>query len=356
MVDEETVRLMNPGALRIHTPLQSALSVTEKEITPMSFVANEAAEDENYETLKREILSVKCLDADGNEATLCSGNQPLTFEAVCNASVEEGATVTFKVYREGDDPAQVEPIETMSAIVRQGRARFELDLETAGSIAGKVLGGVIGGETGARIGGAIGRNIGRGLDTLTGGRVRARFYIRADSAECEEVQSECVEVGEEPMGNIDDIWDHHTRTRIGFLHPDIRDSVVAFILDAQSREIYLRITADGHYRSFEEQETLYAQGRTTSGNIVTNVRGGHSWHNFGLAIDVVEIRNRQAIWENERRATIGRIGRSNGFAWGGDWTGFTDRPHFEMTFGFSTAQLRERREQGLMDNGFVRLD
>ena len=77
----------------------------------------------------------------------------------------------------------------MSAIVRQGRARFELDLETAGSIAGRMLGGLVGGEQGARTGEAFGGDIGRGLDTLV-----RRFLVRADSEGCEEVQSACVEV------------------------------------------------------------------------------------------------------------------------------------------------------------------
>jgi len=39
------------------------------------------------------------------------------------------------------------------------------------------------------------------------------------------------------------------------------------------------------YRSFEEQDKLYAQGRTERGNIVTNAKGGESMHNFGASID-----------------------------------------------------------------------
>lgn len=39
------------------------------------------------------------------------------------------------------------------------------------------------------------------------------------------------------------------------------------------------------YRSFEEQDALYAQGRTTPGDIVTNAKGGESAHNYGCATD-----------------------------------------------------------------------
>ncbi|GAA3318342.1 hypothetical protein GCM10020331_020730 [Ectobacillus funiculus] len=34
------------------------------------------------------------------------------------------------------------------------------------------------------------------------------------------------------------------------------------------------------------KNSLYAQGRTTSGSIVTNARGGQSNHNFGVAVDL----------------------------------------------------------------------
>jgi len=167
------------------------------------------------------------------------------------------------------------------------------------------------------------------------------------------------------LQNINNIWDHHTVSRIQNLHPAIINPSTAFILDAQSRGIYLRVTSG--YRSFAYQDNLFARGRTISGNIVTNARGGQSLHNFGLAIDVVEIRhstagNQVAIWTGRELADdlgarwdeIGAIGVAHGFEWGGDWIGFVDQPHFQMTFGHTTADLRERRSQGQVDDdGFV---
>lgn len=38
-------------------------------------------------------------------------------------------------------------------------------------------------------------------------------------------------------------------------------------------------------RTIEEQNALYAKGRTTAGPKVTNARGGESMHNYGLAVD-----------------------------------------------------------------------
>jgi len=98
------------------------------------------------------------------------------------------------------------------------------------------------------------------------------------------------------------------------------------------------------YRSIEEQNRLYAQGRTTPGNIVTNAKGGQSFHNYGCAVDFVFIKEgynaSQALWE-----TLGVIGKNQGFEWGGDWVGFTDRPHFEMKLGYTLKDF----QNGLVD-------
>jgi peptidoglycan L-alanyl-D-glutamate endopeptidase CwlK len=39
-------------------------------------------------------------------------------------------------------------------------------------------------------------------------------------------------------------------------------------------------------RTKEQQDALYAQGRTAPGRVVTDARPGFSWHNFGRAYDV----------------------------------------------------------------------
>ena len=41
------------------------------------------------------------------------------------------------------------------------------------------------------------------------------------------------------------------------------------------------------YRDPKEQDAKYAIGRTQPGKIITNARGGWSWHNWGLAMDFV---------------------------------------------------------------------
>ncbi len=96
-------------------------------------------------------------------------------------------------------------------------------------------------------------------------------------------------------------------------------------------------------RTIDEQNALYAQGRTAPGNIVTNARGGRSYHNFGLAIDIAPIVNGAV---NPREAPTARtvgIGIALGWEWGGNWTTIVDRPHFQMTGGRTLDQLNAGR-------------
>ena len=72
-------------------------------------------------------------------------------------------------------------------------------------------------------------------------------------------------------------------------------------------------------RSDEEQARLYAQGRTTPGEIVTWVK--HSKHQDGKAFDVT------APIEDLKR--LGKIGKRIGLIYGGDWTQ-KDYGHFEI--------------------------
>lgn len=102
----------------------------------------------------------------------------------------------------------------------------------------------------------------------------------------------------------------------------------------------IRITQG--FRSIEEQDKLYAQGRTTPGQIVTNAKGGESFHNYGVAVDVVFRKEGynapETLWQ-----TFGTVGKKHGFEWGGDWKTFKDRPHLQMTLGYSLKDFQEGR-------------
>jgi hypothetical protein len=107
------------------------------------------------------------------------------------------------------------------------------------------------------------------------------------------------------------------------LLPEVKEKMEKLIQICDIMDMPIRVTSG--FRSFEEQDRLYAQGRTTAGPIVTNARGGESDHNFGKAFDIVFRRTGyEGDWE-----FVGKIGKQLGLKWGGDWKGgFVDRPHF----------------------------
>jgi len=94
------------------------------------------------------------------------------------------------------------------------------------------------------------------------------------------------------------------------------------------------------FRDHAMQDHLFAQGRTRPGNIVTNARGGDSWHNWRLAFDIFQnIRGQE--WNNPRFfETAGKIWEEMGGEWGGSWTSFRDTPHFQYTFGATLSQMK----------------
>jgi hypothetical protein len=142
-----------------------------------------------------------------------------------------------------------------------------------------------------------------------------------------------------------DTWDTFTNVRISQLHPEVQGPAKRFINQTQLElGIMLRVTTG--FRTFAEQDALYEQGRSKKGSIVTHAKGGQSYHNYGLAIDVVEIKDRQAIWNTDWIA-ISKIGIRNGFEWGGNWLPpKEDKPHFQMPLGYSITALLELHKSG----------
>jgi D-alanyl-D-alanine carboxypeptidase/LysM domain len=103
-------------------------------------------------------------------------------------------------------------------------------------------------------------------------------------------------------------------------------------------------------RTWEEQDALFAQGRTAPGKIVTNARGGQSWHNFGLAFDIVVLDSLgKADWDTAHPgwSRAAAIGKSLGLEWGGDWSKFKDLPHFQRIGDLTLAVCRQLFPQGL---------
>lgn len=162
------------------------------------------------------------------------------------------------------------------------------------------------------------------------------------------------------------------------LHPVVQDKANLFIETALGAGIPIKILDT--YRSPQQQDILYTQGRTTpgvpcvhAGKIkkigsclkhplglpVTNAKGGESYHNYlgptkkhprieGLAFDICLIVNGQPSWDTKGDMNgngepdwdeVGEIGEACGLEWGGRWKS-PDKPHFMDSFGLSIKDLQ----------------
>ena len=106
-------------------------------------------------------------------------------------------------------------------------------------------------------------------------------------------------------------------------------------------------------RTFDEQNELYAQGRTSPGDVVTNARAGYSNHNFGIAWDVGIFNEKSEYIDDlidKKMMTskavdaeykkVGAYGKTRGLFWGGEWTK-PDYPHFQMRDNNELASIRD---------------
>lgn len=152
--------------------------------------------------------------------------------------------------------------------------------------------------------------------------------------------------------------EERNKQKIATLHPKLRAEATA-ILDKINKVLTGRavVVFDCTFRRFGEQDKLYAQGRTTKGPIVTKAKGGHSYHNYGLAIDIVLLVDKDkngsfesVSWDIKTDfdkdsipdwMEIVAIFKKYGWEWGGDWA-FKDYPHFQKRFGLNTQTLLDR--------------
>jgi peptidoglycan LD-endopeptidase CwlK len=138
--------------------------------------------------------------------------------------------------------------------------------------------------------------------------------------------------------------------RLAGLHPIVKQKTELLLEQAYTAGVPIVITQG--FRSFEYQNRLYAQGRFGNpGPIVTNAKGGRSFHNYGLAVDYALLLpdGRSVSWDTVRDGDrdglrdwfeVAAIGKKLGFEWGGDWERFIDMPHMQMTFGLTIDQCQ----------------
>ena len=99
------------------------------------------------------------------------------------------------------------------------------------------------------------------------------------------------------------------------------------------------------FRTKEEQDALYAKGRTAPGNIVTNAKGSSysSHHQWGTAFDIYRNDGKGVYTDSDGFfKKVGKIGKSIGLEWGGDWKSPVDKPHFQLPdWGSTTTKLKK---------------
>ncbi len=139
--------------------------------------------------------------------------------------------------------------------------------------------------------------------------------------------------------------------RLAKVHPTLATRARAMIeLLAQSG---VEILVTQGLRTWEEQDVLYARGRTVApiGKkfIVTNAKGGQSYHNFGLAFDIVVLDALGKFdWDSDHPGWIAasKAGKSVGLEWGGEWKTFKDIPHYQYTNGLTLPQCQQAFQAG----------
>ena len=131
------------------------------------------------------------------------------------------------------------------------------------------------------------------------------------------------------------------------LHPAVRRGAVEFLKRCAAQGLNAFITQT--FRTVEYQQSLFAQGRTKPGNIVTNVDGSRpSAHMMRYAFDIAR-GDAGRLYDNSDGffRKCGRIWNEMGGEWGGDWKSFVDMPHFQ--FGDNMTDAENRGRGGLPD-------
>jgi peptidoglycan L-alanyl-D-glutamate endopeptidase CwlK len=177
----------------------------------------------------------------------------------------------------------------------------------------------------------------------------------------------------------------HNDEILGWLYHDFARRM-AYVYAEMFHEYGLYMRATEGLRSMERQATLYAQGRTMPGKIVTWAKPGQSLHHYGCAVDscfsgcdpsfVAKMKSvdfkgadlyttyldgsdpflaklekkdppkAKSIWN-----AFGEKCQRYALTWGGSWTTKkADRPHAELTYGLTLAQLKALYARGGLDN------
>lgn len=117
---------------------------------------------------------------------------------------------------------------------------------------------------------------------------------------------------------------------LGLLAPRMRLAVENAL--ARCEGLSIQAVVYESYRTEKLQQVYYARGRTVKPpeRPVTNAATSlHSWHGFGLAVDVI---HRTKRWDMPDAwfSAVAAIFAKHGMSWGGNWR-TKDLPHFQWS-------------------------
>ncbi len=108
---------------------------------------------------------------------------------------------------------------------------------------------------------------------------------------------------------------------IGLLRPDVAENCYIFIRRMAARGFTVLVT--GTVRDNEYQLYCYNNGYSKA-----KTPSFHAEH-AGLAFDICKNVKGHEYDDAEFWAAAGEVGTEMGFTWGGNWTSFVDKPHFQ---------------------------
>ena len=146
------------------------------------------------------------------------------------------------------------------------------------------------------------------------------------------------------------MMDSTSEARLQQVHPQLADRIRRMDNLLTLEGIEIRVTQG--LRSWNDQLALWLKGRNLQGDIVdaskvvTKAAPGHSWHNFGLAVDVAPFADNTPDWNINHPVwkRIVDVGTSLGLESGSQWRTFPDWPHFQLTGSLPVSPDDETRQ------------
>jgi peptidoglycan LD-endopeptidase CwlK len=127
-------------------------------------------------------------------------------------------------------------------------------------------------------------------------------------------------------------YDNRSESNIITLVPKAQEEVRKFLKLMRDNGKNVKILSGT--RTYAEQDALYSKGRNGSTeSVITNAKGGHSNHNFGIAWDIglFNADGSYSTNDNDYKAAAQIIMQNmNSLEWGGNWNSFKDYPHYQL--------------------------